>query len=1224
MRSLFLILLTALPALALNSRHTYTTAEELQGFGDFNGDTRLDAIVIERSTGNYRIGLAQPNGSLVWSNSKPTGCPNAESLAVGKINSTSTTFAVTGKSANQIFLIDPSLSYTRPLTLTPPGIGPASIAAVDLNLVGNDPALLDLVVATHWNSPSIPNQRHFLQSLSSGITAVSTSSTATSAMERLTRVQLDTAGPEQFGAVLRNSTDTLRLFNATGAVIPILSSLPSLAPGTDFVHAPFLGSTLSQFVLFVPGNSGIKLSAWNGSALTSAATKSVGIDPVRSVHLTHDGTKFGIAVIYNDGDYANLYTFDASENPVLAGMITPPAGEELNGILATSNGHLSSLSGPPGSPSTTTTPFTRSGGAWTPGSPSTLPGLTTSSTRANVFIYDKEPLVNPDAKLVETLNVPDWTNNFSFALSAGSGPDELRITVETFQDQTTGLDSSTLSTIPGLPAGAGLPQALINQSFPEASVSTASTFLGTVPIQISIDPPPGTYTRSIAPQLRVPDPTGITAHYRTSLSDAWSSYTFGTSITPPGDTLTPFTIWFYAEDSTSGKRSTVQQADYSFAGDPGSLDSDGDGVPDFVEIQKGLDPLAGPDSDDDGLSDLEELLLGSDPSNGSETATYGSNTLELPPSRTMDSDSDGFSDFEEWASGSDPFDNASTPSASSLVEYRNTFDLNVRPLSHSGTIGAAPTSESFRSGHPTFSPTDIRVHDLAANLIGYAPTRNHASGPLQNPYASIPAVPATGRDLFVLASTPPTFDCVQTSSLPGWGRELIGLVPIPTLDAGPVPFTGSPSSLAADWIAAAQAHYASLPREEISAPLDLNDTLIYLLWERIVGLKLEARGIIPSPLPLGLASFRDTLPDESQSASIDELLELQSFDESSTDIFLLQTIESSIREEITNPTGPPTTGLKKLANEIYRISAALNDTDPGLYPSPFETLRTIIRTLPTDSGDIDGLIPFPGTDATPSPTSYATAHTLTSTDLTRADSSLARLLTLLPSRPTQTFLATVTPTTFSSRIPELKDSTTTSVLRLYDSDGNPFTFPQSLDLPVGTTLEILAFTDRSDLPSGTGTALETISATITGFPAGTIGDLNQNAIDDEYENYFFGGPVDPFSDADNDGYINLQEALDATNPMDASSTPDSPPLPNRIPPVTITRSGGQVHFSLTFPSEYGDRIYFLLQSSGSTLSAAFTESTNAATATGLNEYTLSRPAPTATKQFYRFRLGLRP
>ncbi len=1223
MKRAILLLALSLPAMALDPRHTYTTPEELQGFGDFNADGRLDVLVIDRPAGLYRVGLGQPDGSLAWQTPKPSGCPGAEALAVGPVTTATTDqIVVTGKSANQLYLVDPAASYTRPLVHAPNGIGPAAVAAVDLNLAGNDPTLLDLVVASHWNSAPTANQRHLIQSLPGGFVDGASINTG-SPLARLARVQLDTAGPEQFATVLRSATDQLRVLDATTASLPLIASIPALPVGSDFVHAPFLGTPLSQFVFFTPGTEDLLYSPWNGTSFTAPASKNTGPDPVRSVHLVDDGTHLGVAVIFNDGDYAGLFHFDATGNLVPDGLLDPPAGETFNGILCHAPGHFAALSGLPGGGSTTTTPYTHDGSDWIAGAPQSLTPLDSIATRSNVFVYDKEPLVNDDAKLVETFQVPDWSSTFTLTLSGGGGPAGMDLTVETFTGEAGGLENPTTTSVPGLPPAGLSSKALINQNQPEVAVSSVSGTLGIVPVQISIEPPAGTYTRYVTPELVVPDATGISAYYRTDLSAPWTAYTFGTAITPPGDTLEPFTIWYYAEDSGSGRRSPIHQADYQFAGDPGDLDSDGDGVPDFVEIQSGLDPLAGADSDEDGLSDLEELLYGSDPANGSETETYGGDVLDLPPSRTNDADGDGYSDFAEWVAGSNPFSSGDVPAADALVEYGNTFDLNVRPLSHSGNPGAEPDRESFASGDATFSPTDVRAHDLTGRLLASAPTRSHGSGALADPFASLTSLPATGRDLFVIASTPATFDCGNDDDAPGTGRELIGLVPIPSLDAGPVPFTGSSSSMAADWISAAQTHYASLPRETVSDTLDLYDTLAYLLWERIAGELLTQRSILSGPLPLGLATFRDTVEDESQTATSGDLLQLQGYVDAGDPGVLLQPLAATIAAEIDSPTSVTTTALKQLANQLYQLSAAQTEAERGLYPSPFETLRDVVRGLPTDGSDLDGLIPLPGDDPT-TPISYAGGHTLGTSGITRAEQALIHLLTLVPERSTATYDAEVTATTFDTPVPVLEDASTANGLRLFDAEGDPFVFPQSLDLPAGTTLEILAFTDRSDLPAGDGTALETITATITGFPEGTPGDENQNAIDDEYEDYFFGGPVDPFGDEDGDGYINLQEALDGTHPDDPASTPDGSPLPDSMPPVRLVLSGGNLVFTLEFPSEYGDRIHFLLQGSGTSLSAPFTESPDAATDAGLDEYTLSIPKPADDRNFYRFRLGLRP
>jgi hypothetical protein len=77
--------------------------------------------------------------------------------------------------------------------------------------------------------------------------------------------------------------------------------------------------------------------------------------------------------------------------------------------------------------------------------------------------------------------------------------------------------------------------------------------------------------------------------------------------------------------------------------DPSTIDSDSDGLPDYIEEQLGTDPFDA-DSDDDGISDFDEVQNGLDP---------------LVDDADDDADSDGLTNIEEIANGTDPFDNDS-------------------------------------------------------------------------------------------------------------------------------------------------------------------------------------------------------------------------------------------------------------------------------------------------------------------------------------------------------------------------------------------------------------------------------------------------------------------------------------------------------------------------------------------------------------------------------------
>ena len=68
-----ILFVTLALAFAARGGTVYETQREFLASGDFNGEGIADVLVVDKVTGNARVGYANSAGALNWSSALPTG-----------------------------------------------------------------------------------------------------------------------------------------------------------------------------------------------------------------------------------------------------------------------------------------------------------------------------------------------------------------------------------------------------------------------------------------------------------------------------------------------------------------------------------------------------------------------------------------------------------------------------------------------------------------------------------------------------------------------------------------------------------------------------------------------------------------------------------------------------------------------------------------------------------------------------------------------------------------------------------------------------------------------------------------------------------------------------------------------------------------------------------------------------------------------------------------------
>jgi hypothetical protein len=1200
MLGLLLVAALAGPVTALDRKLVYTAQQTVQGFGDWNGDGRLDVVLIDEEEGTYQIGLQQADGTLSWQQSRPTGIVDPTHLSVHRVTDPMRDqMVVTGLTSNRVNVISPGAgSQPQPLSLLPQGIGPVSATAIPVPRAGHDPDWADVIVHTTVNNGSPRTAIEFFQSTASGVAADGVmQATNALAIQRGGRVTTLVGGPEYYAGFVRSGGSSNFLVMTPTASLPLtFTSVSGLPAQARQVHAPLRADLPGRevFVFFSEYEATLRISVAQADGQLGAPVLRTlgGYGGVQALTVTRTTAGYGLFVIRGYGSEGVFITLDENNNLIEGDLVTPAEGDlPLSYAFGYGENEMALMERDWQTGRTKMNHFRHDGTQWNDLGATLLPPRGSAVGLGNVLVYDAEPLVNDGARLLRLLQVPDWTS--SAVVSGGSGVSVMR---EVFGGVSTGLTASGTTILPGVP---GAVHALANQVRTDVSLTTFDRTVGHKTPRVELTPPPGVYRTHVIPKLRVSSGhpvADVRAFYRFTLMQEWTEF----DLESPTATINlPFptsggqqVIRFFAESRSTGERSPETSETYSFSEATTKRVSGADGVPDFVKLAFGVDSFADLDNDGDGFSDLEELLAGADALN--------------PLSR---------------------------PAENQRLGAEHQVNVRIRPMAHTGAEGGTaslPAWPAFSSpgvsqdDHPA---TPIRAYGLDGQLLGSAVTTNHPGEVAFNPHALIEKVRSGERDGFMVVSTPRTWQAdAGSQSLSRLSPELVALVPYPRLDPIRIDWNYS-SSLglmgnANGWLNAYRAALLDRGVPEMRQSVDYRDTVELLLVERLLARRASLRMMLPKE-KLSLTGFRDPVPPAPSSTESwlgnfylteEELLSL-TLPHANDPAVLPQAVLTAVRDHLRDSGTAAALAFNKLASEFHRLFVGDDGANPGVFGNPFDHLRTIVQELPAEVGDADGLIVLPGD---PDELGYANKISLNGAEMAAAELILIELLALPMNRPTGVFIGNFNKKSSWNPHPSIYDDED-NVRYLKRADGSDYLIGNGVPLMDEAKLRVVAFVDRFELPD-----LEVVSIELLDVPTPGIKDDNEDLMDDDLQNFwFFAETISPWGDEDGDGYSNFQELLDGTNPTLASSFGEQPRLLHGPPMARISNLGaGALRLEVDFPAVYADRVGLGLEVSENLM--PFHPTYEEASPVGLDVHRIDvmRDIERA-REFYRFRVFLR-
>lgn len=1107
---------------------TQQTSKEFVANGDFDGDGILDVMVVDRDTGVVRVIKGNATGKLTPLGAMASGIRQPDFVSVGRLGDGTATApnndrALIGSAdANRAVVVNPRFPAAVPRSLYQLGVAPEAAAVVQLSVIGGTvhedilaksrtQAVVPSGAGSDFFRPgqltellnkgtSVSNYSQSNQSQNFENLNVLTPSTATGELPLVAGFSVNRSPDgESLGGSLILLTPGRLVINSDGMIEKGLIQTPvSLEANSRFVVSIFGSDTTATFVIYSEGSSKahvlrlIKNTAPGDPPFSfeQDQQQDLGLSVQSMSVVRSKAGKAQVAVGFDDGR-ATIYDVTDVGLEVVSSLVINADAGSVSALVAGANGVLHIMHADPitGRSTAVSSLADDGSGDWQPltSDPVGLPPISKVMDLANVLVFDKQPFINADVRLLGAYRAGDWTQRLAFA---GSGSSlTASATAETFRGEILGLGAASavpLGSVAG-PSGVATPGQLVNQYADNVSIFSLEEAQGEIVDVVTVSPPSGKYSGIIKATFSAS--AGTTIFVRSNTYENFKPYA------GPMTVVNPSSIEYYAQ--VGSRRGVISRVSYEFTQAIEKLDSDGDGVPDFVELAKRLDPTAGADSDGDGFSDLAELLAGSQAD-----------------------------------------DDRSSPSADFVAPNSSNLELAVTPAGESGfdTMVAAPG-------------TIISAYTPNGHLLGSGATPELVSGQtaatiaVRLPPRALPmvALGTPGNMIMTVLPSQQSEGPLPELTLQSY-PELVGLVPLPKRPAVVLPdFTLSswPSDAsqfnieAGRWLDAYRSAWQEVQSaSRMDVQLTVRDTFALLMLELKVTEIMRSRSMISEGQRANLTPWRTSYDASLITPTVEHWRQLEQADASGESLRPWECLQQiySLIDSLAD--SQEATALQSLVMGVYAVASqreifqALlvnsDSRDPkGSIGSPVDVLRYFLNASPRVLPPADGALLW-GISALAAVDEEVAAMVAGTSD---ASLTVDALLGALTNRTRVSLTLVVPDPADHSELAEMKgvflvdEADSTQVYRLLDAQGRDYEVTKGLSLPVGAHFAVTAFDDLVSDGSLTHESWSDLEVISMRWISGSVPELSD------------GEPLMPFITAFEAIDLGSGQALDIARPL---------------------------------------------------------------------------------------------